>query len=59
MCFPISVAYWEIVTKHGFDPDWYRGKGGNNALLRNVVDGLKLQPCRPNFVVHSFLGSSD
>jgi len=47
---PPQTVYWEMVTKHGFDPDWYRGTGGNNAILQNVVDGLKIQPCRPSFV---------
>jgi len=49
-CTILNEAYWEMVGKHGFDPDWYRGTGGNNVLLQNVVDGLKIQPCRPTFV---------
>jgi len=49
-CTILIEVYWAMVTKHGFDPDWYYGTGGNNVLLQNVVDGLKLQPCRPNFV---------
>ena len=43
-------AYWNLVDAHGFDPDWYSGTGGNNIMLRNVIDGMKLQPCRPTFV---------
>jgi extracellular elastinolytic metalloproteinase len=42
--------YWNLVTVHGFDPDIYRGDGGNNLALRLVMDGLKLQPCMPSFV---------
>jgi extracellular elastinolytic metalloproteinase len=43
-------VYWDFVDKHGFYSNWYQGEGGNNKILQNVVDGLKLQPCRPNFV---------
>jgi extracellular elastinolytic metalloproteinase len=43
-------AYWNFVTAHSFVSDWYQGEGGNNRILQDVVDGLKLQPCRPTFV---------
>jgi len=43
-------AYWDVVDERGFNPDWYLGVAGNNEILQDVVDGLKLQPCRPNFV---------
>jgi len=43
-------AYWNLVEDWGFNEDWYLGEGGNNQILQDVVDGLKLQPCTPNFV---------
>ena len=43
-------VYWELVTKHGFDPDLYNGTGGNNLTIQLVIDGMKMQNCRPNFV---------
>jgi len=43
-------VYWNFVEKYGFSEDWYLGEGGNNKILQNVVDGMKLQPCVPNFV---------
>jgi len=43
-------TYWNFVEAHGFSADWYLGEGGNNRILQDVVDGLKLQPCTPNFV---------
>ena len=46
----LMEAFWNMVEKHGFDPDWYAGTGGNNMMLQNIVDGMKLQPCRPSFV---------
>ncbi len=42
--------YWELVTKHGFDADIYNGTGGNNLTIQLVIDGMKLQPCAPDFV---------
>jgi len=48
-CTILIEVYWHLVSKHGFDPDWFGGSGGNNVLFRNVVDGLKLQPCMPTF----------
>lgn len=41
---------WKLVEVHGFDPDVYNGNGGNNLAMQLVIDGLKLQPCRPGFV---------
>ena len=49
--------YWNLVDKHGYDPDWFQVPqtvtekvAGNKLALRLVVDGLKLQPCSPSFV---------
>ncbi len=42
--------YWNLVNEYGFDPDLYAGAGGNNLALQLVTDGLKLQPCSPDFV---------
>ncbi|MFD2248380.1 T9SS-dependent M36 family metallopeptidase [Pontibacter ruber] len=41
---------WAFVDKYGFDADLYNGKGGNNMAMQLVIDGLKLQACRPGFV---------
>jgi extracellular elastinolytic metalloproteinase len=45
-------VYWNLVLKHGFNPDIYGSwtTGGNNLAVQLVVDGLKLQPCSPGFV---------
>ena len=43
-------AYWNCLELVGFNSDWLHGNGRNNMFLRNVVDGLKLQPCRPSFL---------
>ncbi|MCP2043333.1 T9SS-dependent M36 family metallopeptidase [Pontibacter sp. HSC-36F09] len=41
---------WAMIDKYGFDEDLYNGKGGNNMAMQLVIDGLKLQVCRPGFV---------
>jgi len=41
---------WAYINKYGFDPNMYTGTGGNNKVMRLVLDGLKLQPCNPGFV---------
>jgi hypothetical protein len=45
-------VYWNLVDKHGFNPDVYDAwtSGGNNLAIQLVMDGLKLQPCSPGFV---------
>jgi extracellular elastinolytic metalloproteinase len=49
-CTILWEAYWDFVDEYGFSNNWYLGEGGNNMILQLVVDGLKLQPCRPSFV---------
>ena len=41
---------WAYIDKYGFDPDLFNGDGGNNKVMKLVIDGLKLQPCSPGFV---------
>jgi extracellular elastinolytic metalloproteinase len=44
--------YWNLVTDHGFNPDFYDvwSSGGNNLAIQLIMDGMKLQPCSPGFV---------
>ncbi|KAI3634336.1 hypothetical protein MIR68_007940 [Amoeboaphelidium protococcarum] len=53
--------YWAFVNKYGFNKDWYSIRdfknvsardslAGNIKLMKNVIDGMKIQPCRPSFV---------
>ncbi|KAI9204290.1 Fungalysin metallopeptidase-domain-containing protein [Polychytrium aggregatum] len=43
---------WNLIEKYGFEPDIQNSKSGkgNNIALQLVIDGLKLQPCNPDFV---------
>ncbi|MDX2250141.1 MAG: T9SS-dependent M36 family metallopeptidase [Bacteroidia bacterium] len=38
-----------LVEQYGFDPDQYKGTGGNNIAMQLVMDGMKLQVCGPGF----------
>ncbi|WP_300568164.1 T9SS-dependent M36 family metallopeptidase [Flavobacterium sp.] len=41
---------WEYIHKFGFDPNIYTGTGGNNKIMRLVIDAFKLEPCGPSFI---------
>ena len=41
---------WAMIAKYGYSADLYRGTAGNNKTMQLVIDGLKLQPCRPGFM---------
>ena len=45
-------VYWNLIDRHGFNPDVYAdwSTGGNNLAMQLVMDGFKLQVCRPGFV---------
>jgi hypothetical protein len=49
-CTILWEVYWKLVDAHGYDPDVYRGGGGNNLALQLVMDGLKLQPANPTYL---------
>ncbi len=36
---------WAYINKYGYDADIYNGTGGNNRVMRLVLDALKLQAC--------------
>jgi len=46
----------DLVREVGFNDDIYQSsgetssQGGNNIAMQNVIDGMKIQPCSPNFV---------
>ncbi len=40
-----------LMQKRGVEPDIYTTEGGNGLAIQLVTDGLKLQGCRPTFVM--------
>ena len=49
-CAMIWDLYWAFSDEYGWDPDLFGGTGGNNIAIQLVMDGMKLQPCRPGFI---------
>ena len=49
-CAMLWDLYWAFSDTYGWDSDVYTGTGGNNTAIQLVVDGMKLQPCRPGFI---------
>lgn len=41
---------WAYINKYGYDDNKYSGTGGNNKVMRLVLDAIKLQPCGPSFI---------
>jgi uncharacterized repeat protein (TIGR01451 family) len=49
-CAMLWDLYWAFSDTYGWDPDVYGGTGGNNIAIQLVMDGMKMQPCRPGFI---------
>ncbi|KAJ1502513.1 Fungalysin/Thermolysin Extracellular metalloproteinase 5 [Coelomomyces lativittatus] len=45
-------VYWNLVEKLGFTENWMTASShyGNTLFLQLLIDGMKLQPCRPTFL---------
>jgi hypothetical protein len=41
---------WSYINKYGYDDNKYTGTGGNNKVMRLILDAIKLEPCSPTFV---------
>ena len=41
---------WAYIGKYGFSSNVYTGTGGNNKVMRLVLDAMKLQPCNPSYI---------
>jgi len=42
--------YWALVDRLGYNEDLSDKKSGNATALQLIIDGMKLQPCRPGFM---------
>lgn len=49
-CAMLWELTWAFIREYGYDPDLYRGTGGNNKAMAIVTEALKLQPCNPGFI---------
>ncbi|WP_051719116.1 M36 family metallopeptidase [Hymenobacter sp. IS2118] len=41
---------WQFISKYGYNEDFMVAAGGNNKMLKLVLDGCKLQVCNPGFL---------
>lgn len=41
---------WQFVYRYGYNADFFGATGGNNKMLKLVLDGCKLQVCNPGFL---------
>ncbi|WP_426061279.1 M36 family metallopeptidase [Hymenobacter sp. B1770] len=41
---------WQFIYKYGYNADFLSPNGGNNRMLKLVLDGCKLQVCNPGFL---------
>ncbi len=43
---------WALIDAYGGEPDmdFHSGTGGNNIAMHLVMEGMKLQPCRPGMI---------
>jgi len=52
-CQTLFQVYWELRDEFGWNPNWFygpTGEEGNLILISVVTQGMKLQPCIPNFL---------
>jgi extracellular elastinolytic metalloproteinase len=43
---------WAYINKYGYDENIYTGKGGNNKVMRLVLDALKLETCNNSSIIN-------
>lgn len=41
---------WNYIDKYGYDSNIYNGTGGNNKVMRLVIDAMKLTPANPSLI---------
>jgi extracellular elastinolytic metalloproteinase len=41
---------WQFIYKYGYNADFFSATGGNNKLLKLVLDGCRMQVCNPGFL---------
>jgi hypothetical protein len=49
-CVILWDLAWNYIEKYGFDSNIYNGTGGNNKVMRLVIDAMKLTPANPTLI---------
>lgn len=49
-CVILWDLAWNYIEKYGYDANVYNGTGGNNKVMRLVIDAMKLTPANPTLI---------
>lgn len=49
-CVILWDLAWNYIEKYGYDSNVYNGTGGNNKVMRLVIDAMKLTPANPSLI---------
>ncbi len=49
-CVMLWDLAWNYIDKYGYDANIYNGTGGNNKVMRLVIDAMKLTPANPSLI---------
>ncbi len=49
-CVMLWDLAWDYIDKYGYDSNIYNGTGGNNKVMRLVIDAMKLTPANPSLI---------
>lgn len=49
-CTALWDLNWALIGRYGYNANLTANTGGNNIAMRLVMEGLKLQSCRPGFL---------
>jgi hypothetical protein len=41
---------WAYIEKYGYSADIYNGNGGNNKVMKLVLDAIKIDGCNPTYI---------
>ena len=49
-CVTLWDLAWNYIDKYGYSSNLYNGTGGNNKVMRLVLDAMKLTPAQPTLI---------
>ncbi len=49
-CVMLWDLAWNYIDKYGYNSNIYNGTGGNNKVMRLVIDAMKLTPANPSLI---------
>ncbi len=49
-CVILWDLAWNYIDRYGYDANLYNGTGGNNKVMRLVIDAMKLTPANPSLI---------